>query len=600
MADRLNKLLEWDLFWLCGLLLAAGLAISWVLRGAPVGQSAEEEADEDAPRSRYRDRVVAAAVAGLLLIAAGAYIAASRSIPGSLPLFAAGFAIVVSLNRANRRYRHASPSLRRVTDASGTALNTALLAGILIVGNVLAFKYGGKALDFTRESAFTLSSLTTNQLRTLDRPVTFTVVFGQSELAAEQRSRILQLLELYQDFNPPKVKIEQVNPFRDRERYEDLVKYAPDLAVVVGQGGGVLVDLGEGPTREHAVVRNSDLFALNAANPDPSRFDSSFRGEDAITSALIRLREGKKFLVAFLTGHGEPSIHDVDVRTPALGMFRSRLESLGARVVVSNLLTKDLDPAIEVALLCGPRTPFQPQELERLKAYVDGGGQLLLAMGPESDEASTTGLVSWLKGYDVEVGPGVIWDAKLNYANNPRAIIGHNLSRVAHPVVDAIASSYVILPDATPVRPTAQPANPALSVTAILKSSPDSWVRTDRTDNRRSRGDKETSGPFDVAVAVATRPVVPRSPEVPRMVVLGSRDVANNPYAPRNFDLLINTINWLRGRPYQQGLIPPTPYSAVTLSADAPLRAKLVVVPTLMAISVIVGFGIATYLARRD
>ena len=601
MANWVTTVLSWNAFWACGLALAAALAISWVLRGAPVGQAAEEEADEDAPGTGYRDRVVAAAVAGLLLIGAGGYVAAAEgSIPGSLPLFAAGFGIVLYLTQANRKYRHASPSLRRVVDASGSALNAALLGGVLVVGNVLAFKYGGQPIDFTQERAYTLASLTTNQLRSLDKPVTFTVVFGKSELAAEQRARIVQLLALYKDFRPGMVTIEQVNPFRDRDRFEDLVKRAPDLAVVVSQGGGVLVEYGADKAAEHAVVRNADLFAAAGNGQNPGQFDTSFRGEDAITSALIRLREGKRSRVAFVTGHGEPSIHDVDVRKPALGLFRSRLEGLGARIVASNLLVDDIDPAIELAVLAGPKAPFQPQELERLRKYLDRGGRLLLLLGPEADGAAPTGLVPWLKGFDVEVGPGTVWDGKFNYRNNPRSIIGLNLGNVQHPVVEALINQQVVLPVTTPVKAAAQPANPALMVTPLLKSSPESWVRTDPAKAQPFRVEGDMAGPVDVAVAVAERPATARGPEAPKLVVIGSRDAALNPFGPWNFDLLVNAANWLRGRSDQRGNIPAKPYSAVTLSADPQLRAKLVVVPTLMAISVIVGFGIATYLARRD
>jgi hypothetical protein len=38
----------------------------------------------------------------------------------------------------------------------------------------------------------------------------------------------------------------------------------------------------------------------------------------------------------------------------------------------------------------------------------------------------------------------------------------------------------------------------------------------------------------------------------------------------------------------------------LTLKADPNLRAKLVLLPTLLSVSVLVGLGLTTYLARRN
>ncbi len=53
------------------------------------------------------------------------------------------------------------------------------MAGILVVVNVIAFRYGGQPLDLTREQTYSLSSMTINQLESLTQPVIFTMVFGQ-------------------------------------------------------------------------------------------------------------------------------------------------------------------------------------------------------------------------------------------------------------------------------------------------------------------------------------------------------------------------------------------------------------------------------------
>src|SRR5262249_8029706 len=147
--------------------LASFLTLFWVLRGAPIGQSVRGEEDAEAPRGGYRDRVIAAVAIGMTLILLGGYIALTQGVKWALPAFALGFGSVLALVLMNQRYRHGSPTMRRTVGFATAALNASLFAGILIVLNVIGFRYGGRAIDMTREGAFTLESLTVNQLRTL-------------------------------------------------------------------------------------------------------------------------------------------------------------------------------------------------------------------------------------------------------------------------------------------------------------------------------------------------------------------------------------------------------------------------------------------------
>ncbi len=173
---------------------------------------------------------------GFLLVLAGGYLAATVGIPWSLPAFAAGFGIVLAVLRVNRRYRHASPTLRRVLEFSNTALTASLVAGILIVGNVVAFRYGGRAIDLTRDRSFSLSSRTINLLQSLDRPVSFDVFFGNSPQSSRQLDRVRQLLDLYKAANPSRVRVEYLDPNNDVKEFEALVKRVPDMVGLLGDG----------------------------------------------------------------------------------------------------------------------------------------------------------------------------------------------------------------------------------------------------------------------------------------------------------------------------------------------------------------------------
>jgi len=602
MSKVLLSLLSVTGVWVGVLGLAAFLTLFWVLRGAPVGQAVTAEDDEDAPRGGYRDRVVSAVCAGMLLILAGAYIAFTLGIPWSIPPFVLGFGTVLALVAVNQRYRHGSPSLRRTVDLSNAALNAALFAGVLIVVNVIAFRYGGRALDLTRDRAFSLSSLTTAQLKTLPRPVTFTTFFGRSAAAAQQFDRVQQLLELYRAANPEKVRTDHVDPFRDLPRYQDLVKRVP--AVDVTQGGGVVVEYGDGETADRVVVRNADLFDLPRAarfDPDAERYESVFKGEDAVTTALIHLREGKKSKVVFTTGHGEPSVDDMETNRSGLGVFKSRLSATGSDVAAVNLLTEDVPVDASLVAVVGPKTPFKPEEVARLRACSDRKQPLLLVLG----EGDTAGLETWLQGFGIEVGRGYAAEPRLSYRGRREAVLVPVVGQ-RHPVLEPLNNELVLMMRAAPLKiPKANDRGTAgvtTAVTGLLRTSAESWVESDASARVPEKDDKDTPGPLDLGAAVSDRPRAGEPPPgAPRLVVFSSRYMADNAMiqiAPSNLDLLMNAANWLRGRSDLRG-IPPKSHVALTLTADPGVRARLVLVPTVMSVLLIVTFGVATYLARR-
>ena len=143
-----------------------------------------------------------------------------------------------------------------------------------------------------------------------------------------------------------------------------------------------------------------------------------------------------------------------------------------------------------------------------------------------------------------------------------------------------------------------------MMATPILGTSAESWVETDLNAPRVERGEAEERGPLIVGVAVADRPKpgAPADEVVPRLVLLSSRYMADNQsleLEPTNLDLLMNAVNWLRGRPELRGIAPKT-HMALALTADPSMRLRLVLVPTMMAILVIIGLGVTTYMARRE
>jgi ABC-type uncharacterized transport system len=591
--------------------LAAFLVGVWVLRGAPPGQAGEVEDDEHAPRAGYRDRIVAGVVVGMLLILAGAYLALARGIFWSLPVFGAGFALVLALVAYNRRYRHASPSLRRTIEFSGAFLNATLLAGILIVANVIAFRYGGQPIDVTREGTYTLSDLSLKQLASLDRPVTFTVVFGRGPRAAPQNDRMIQLLESYKATNPQRIRVVTLDPYTDLMRSDELLKRVPDLDLQ--HGGRVVIEYGEGADARFTVVRSSELFSQVSPGPGrggSDRFITTFRGEDEVTSALVRLREGKKSKVGFTAGHGEPAISDLNPRGRGVGNWKVRMAEVGCEVVDVPTLTEEVPKDLSLLIVAGPKTKFQPDEVQKLRAHVDRGGPLLLLVG----NAEPSGLDELLKLFDLEIGKGMVFDPKYYY-RQPFMVLAPLQSGAKHPIIDPLGSNRaVLLPGAAPItivgRGPGSERSPGSTdhmfiPTPILQTTPLAWAETDPRTPPFRLDSGEKPGPVVVGVAVAERTASQASSgaePTPRLVLFSCPAMAENAYqeiGQTNLDLLMNAVNWLRGKPDNIG-ISPHAHVALTLAIDPALRSRLILVPSVIAAMLIIAMGIIVYVARRE
>ncbi len=608
MTDRMMTFLARNEVWMLVVGLAGFLALTWLIRGAPLGQDTRDEA-EGAPPGGYRDRVVALAVLGFLLVLGGAAVAVGAGIPWSLPLFGVGFGLVAGVIRVNRRHRHASPTLRRALDFSQTALTVSLLVGILAVGNVVAFRYGGRAIDLTGDRAYSLSALTLNQLASVDRPVSFVVVFGNSERSKRQLDRVRQLLDQFKAARPDKVAVDYLNPFTESGELEALAKRVPDIAASSG-GDGIVLTYGEGAAAPHAVIGTRDLFEGSGPAEDaPGRFRSAFRGEDVVTSALIRLREGKRSRVAFTAGHLEASPSDFDLGQPGAGVWRGRLGSFGAEVIELKLERDEIPDDVSLLVICGPKQPFKGPEVDRIKRHIARGGHLIVLIG----NRGPTGLDDLLRTYNVQVGPGLVVDPRNNYQNRGLLVYVPIPEGGNQAIAEPLQGRAVLLQNAAPLTilgPAAggmaeasKASNPGVLVAPILRTSPASWVELDPGAGAMARDPaREAAGPITVGVAVSIRAALEGEKPTPRMVVFSSIHLGENPILgvePTNLDLLMNAVYWLKGKPELLGIAPKV-HEAVLFAADPGLQLRLVIVPTLLAVVAILGLGATTYLARRD
>ncbi|MDP4878528.1 MAG: GldG family protein, partial [Opitutales bacterium] len=174
---------------------------------------------------------------------------------------------------------------------------------LIIALNFLAAKYFGR-IDLTESGTYTLAPESKAYIRELDEPIEIIVTIPNDPEVPELVQIHQHLRKLFREYEAAGmrdgqsyVNIEFVDIYRQRKRAQELAN-----AYKLTEENIILVAMGE-RTRK---VRQAELFEVEGEQI------RGFRGEKAITSAVIDVASKKADKIYFLVGHGEMRLDDVD------------------------------------------------------------------------------------------------------------------------------------------------------------------------------------------------------------------------------------------------------------------------------------------------
>lgn len=451
----------------------------------------------------------------------------------------------------------------------GSTLGVSALLALALVGivNYLSFRHYQR-WDWTRSHLYTLSDKSKSIVQGLDRDVSV-IVFMDDQSPVYEPTR--ELLSRYAAASP-KIKVTYFDPVRNPARAQQLMeKYQVQRAAIVFESGD-----------QKRVVEPADLadYDYSAMQTGGGPEMKGFKGEQKFTSAIVELVEAKKPSILFTTGHGEPSLDDMEGRgfgrlQQFLGTDNFAIEewaSLGKTAVT---------PDTDLVVVAGPTQPFIAQELDVLSKFLQGGGRVLVMFDPNLSEAgrvADTGIAAWLEKWGIKAQEDVVVDpSNLLPFFSAETIFAANYDM--HPIVDALrqAKVPVVFSLARSVVAGAAPADATL--TELVKTSADGWGETDLANlTQVQKSDGDVQGPVSLGIALelnAEKPASPLgeeglppepSPAAPkgpngRMVVYGDSDFATNSQLdqPGNATLIANTLNWMVERETHLGIAPKEP-----------------------------------------
>lgn len=426
--------------------------------------------------------------------------------------------------------------IRKAARYAGWPAVLVALAAALVAVNILASRFPLR-LDLTLQKQFSLSDQTLKVLRSLDKPVKLSAVIHRN---TPQGDILEELVRQYRRHSP-RISYQVVDLARSPNIARQLGADQPNLVIVESEG-------------KRKRVEGYNLFSTT-----PDLRGVEFRGEQALTRAILEVtgRTGKK--IYFLEGHGEPGV-------AGLGRLRSLVEGEGYAIEGLNLAVKGKVPEDAIAVvIMGPQEDLDQKEVDLLLEYGQKRkGKLFLLADPLPGQ-SLPQLERLSREMGVELRNDVVIDPARGAFMDPTAPVPVG---IPHTITEPIMAKRLnlVLPGA---RSLGERKVEGLILFPLLQSSQEAWGEKDPLAGSWERNRDEPGGPLYMAIAVSAG-------DRPLAVVTGNSSfVRGNALSVRgNVDFFLNTLAWLVG---EESLISvrPKPISPPQADVTVPLGRRI-------------------------
>src|SRR5213594_1116230 len=201
-------------------------------------------------------------------------------------------------NETNHRPGPSGKKIRRVRIGFNVLAQIILILFLAAMVNSIAFKHYQR-WDFSRDQKYALSDKTKRFLRTIKGKMRIIVFFSPSTPIAAD---VQNLLTEYQYAAKGKIDVEYIDPERNLSRAKEIF----DKYKVVSDESLLVIDY-EGRNKTVKASEMAEVDQSGMALGEGPRV-TAFKGEQAITSAMIDLVEGKKKTLGYVLGHKEPPL----------------------------------------------------------------------------------------------------------------------------------------------------------------------------------------------------------------------------------------------------------------------------------------------------
>lgn len=465
-----------------------------------------------------------------------------------------------------------------------------------------------KRWDVSRDQKYALSDKTKRFLNSIKGKVRITVFFSPNTPISGDVS---SLLTEYQYAAKGKIDIENIDPQRNLSRAKEMF----DKYKVVSDESLLVIDY-EGRNKTVKASEMAEIDQSGMAFGEGPRV-TAFKGEQAITSAMIDLVEGKKNTIGYVTGHKEPSITEpsplamLNQQQQAgspISVLKTFIENENIKFQELNLFNGPQIPAdIKTVMIVGPQYDLSDREIKLLHDFWNKQGRILLLIDPS---AKTPKLNAFLNELGVKVNDDRLM-AFVRTGIEELALIRDVQARFLgeSPVTKRLANVRALFFGGTssialePERVRA--AN--IRLQPLIEAEKGYFAETDynTTDQAKLQADAKKAGTAPLTIGVSIEKGGSADERVQmnssRMVVVSNATFVQDNALTQDqqaLDFISASANWLLSREQLIGIAPKVPKTLTfSLNEDA-LRSLRWMILVLMPL-VFVVLGTAVWWKRR-
>ncbi|HEY3897252.1 MAG TPA: GldG family protein [Chthoniobacter sp.] len=486
-------------------------------------------------------------------------------------------------------------------------IQAVVIFGIILMVNYMSFRHF-KRWDFSRNRKYALSSQTINVLKNLQKPVTAIVFFSS---AAEIAPDVNNLLREYEYASNGKFRTEVVDPFRSLTRAQELqgkYKFGANENILILDVGGKSKFVN---AQDMADVEMPDQMAMMTGQTQPKIKD--FKGEQAITSALIELTEGKANKVYYVVGDGEPDLKSQDLQD-----FNESLKRQNIQIAPLTLLNVSAIPDdARAVIICSPKSDLSEVPMKLISDFWEKKGRLFVLLNPFAQTPHLTNFlnsVGVLPQEDRIIRTGKFLQMDQNGSpqlttgviSNPAFVVTDSHTSITKDI-DGMTKQMLGATQSLAVDKSRETIA-KVSVIPLLQSAEGFWGSTDLSGGEGKKvffdPKRDHMGPLNIAVAVEKGGVEDQRVKMDssRLVAVGNGEMlGNNAYRlseGASLDITINVLNWLLDREDVIG-IPPKEKTTLTISLDEKQLRNIAIWVMGIVPGIVALFGLIVWSQRR-
>lgn len=434
----------------------------------------------------------------------------------------------------------------------------------------LAFTYQTRK-DLSERSDFTVSEATENLLRSsgvMDREEPIKIIAALRK-SSPHYSRLRPVVEEYERLSKGKVKLEYLDPIRDKDRaFEIQNNYGDLLADKLFEDDIFIIDARKGASANSVEATEdvtSHLRYLPASSMVISRTDINnqrrivgYQDEDLLSSMLQSAIEGKPRIMYLVE---DKSDLEVTAAGSPLQVISEALQKQNIYLLPLKISQVDRIPEnAEGLVIVAPEYDFEPKEIEVLESYWKRPSSAIIAyLNPTTRPVN---LRAFLRKNGVTPRDDRIIRTRNGRTENQvlatftvGAGLGVNgsLEMKSVPFEGRVGSLEV--------REGAEDlVTNRIQAYSLIETAPDFWGETDyKKANPKYDDDSDYSGPLSIGAAVIRGNANSdnTAPNISKMIVLSTSDFLDPArLGNEQLDFVKNSTYWLLGREELMGIGP--------------------------------------------